>query len=107
MFGALSNPNRAIIFSRLASFCRGEAASCIRDDMRACVGDLGKNLNIAASTVSHHIKELHRAGMIEVEKCGRKVKCRVDPKAVQELEKFFAWVISDERVVPTRKRKRF
>ena len=107
MFGALSNPNRAIIFSRLASCCRGNAASCIRDDMRACVGDLGKNLNIAASTVSHHIKELNRAGMIKVERCGRRVKCRVDPKAVQELAEFFAGVISDERLVPARKRKRF
>jgi ArsR family transcriptional regulator, arsenate/arsenite/antimonite-responsive transcriptional repressor len=89
MFAALSNPNRAVIFLRLASCCCGEAESCNHDEMRTCVGDLGKNLGIAASTVSHHIKELHRAGLIRMERCGRTVKCCVDPRAVQELADFF------------------
>jgi len=30
--------------------------------MRACVGDLGDGLELAPSTVSHHLKELRRAG---------------------------------------------
>jgi ArsR family transcriptional regulator len=106
MFGALSNPNRATIFLRLAACCCGEAISCGREDMRTCVGDLGKNLNIAPSTVSHHIKELNRAGLIQVERCGRTVKCCVDPGAVQALTQFFVDASSEVQSIPLRKRKR-
>jgi len=106
MFAALANPNRAIIFSRLASRCRGKAAACVRDDMRACVGELGKDLDLANSTISHHIKALNRAGLIRMEKCGRTVKCRVSPKDIRDLKRFLASITSDEPVVPVRKRKR-
>jgi DNA-binding transcriptional ArsR family regulator len=73
--------------------------------MRACVGDLGKNLRIAASTVSHHIRELNHAGLIKVERCGRTVKCCVDPKAVQELVDFFDGVVAGKSTVPKKYRK--
>lgn len=89
MFAALSNPNRTAIFLRLASCC-GAQTSCSRDDMRACVGDLGKHLGIAASTVSHHIKELRDAGLIKLERNGRSVLCQVDPRAVRQLKEFFS-----------------
>ena len=106
MFAALANPKRTIIFSRLASRCRGTAAACDPDDMRACVGELGKDLHIANSTISHHIKTLKRAGLIKMEKCGRTVKCRISLKDIQDLKRFLARITSDELPVPTRKRKR-
>lgn len=95
MFGALSNPHRAVIFLRLASCCGSDAASCACYELQTCVGELGKGLNIAPSTVSHHIKELNRAGLIKMERCGRTVRCCVDPKAVRELTRFFAEVEGD------------
>jgi len=106
MFAALSNPNRAIIFLRLASCCCNQAETCGHEEMRACVGDLGKNLRIAASTVSHHMKELHRARLIKMERCGRTVKCCVDPKTVQELVDFFDGVVAGKSPAPKQDRKR-
>ncbi len=88
MFAALSNPHRAAILLRLANCCCGDAISCSHDEMRTCVGDVAKHLKIAASTVSHHIKELHQAGLIKMERCGRTVKCCVDAEAVRELANF-------------------
>jgi len=53
------------------------------------VGELGKDLGIVPSTVSHHIKELHRSGLIRVERKGQNVECWVSPEAVNELAAFF------------------
>lgn len=106
MFGALSNPNRAIIFQRLASCCCDESESCSHEDMRSCVGDLGKDLKIAASTVSHHIKELNRAGLIKMERCGRMVKCCIDSSAAKELAEFLGLPAHKKRPTPARGRRR-
>jgi ArsR family transcriptional regulator len=90
MFGALSNPNRLRIFLRLVSCCPG-GASCLSDEeATAYVGELGQDLGIAPSTVSHHIKELHRAGLIEMERRGQRVACCADAAVLQDLAGFFS-----------------
>lgn len=89
MFKALSNPNRLSIFLRLISCC-APGASCNTDaEMCECVGELGRDLSIASSTVSHHIKELKRAGLIKMERRGQSVECSVDPEALSALAVFF------------------
>ncbi len=55
------------------------------EEARRYVGELGKELNIAPSTVSHHIKELRRAGIIVVERRGKNIECRVNEESVQAL----------------------
>lgn len=57
--------------------------------MRECVGELGKDLGIAPSTVSHHIKELYRAGLIKMERRGQNVECSVNPEMLSALALFF------------------
>ncbi len=52
---------------------------------RRCVGELGEELNIAASTVSHHIKELRQAGIIVVERRGKNIECWINEEAVAAL----------------------
>ena len=89
MFKALSNPNRLSIFLRLVSCC-APGTTCSTDaGMRECVGELGKDLGIAPSTVSHHIKELSRAGLIRMERRGQNVECWVDPETLSALALFF------------------
>src|SRR4030043_1820091 len=78
-FKALSNPPRLSIFMRLASCCL-PGGTCNTDaDMRECVGAVGKNLGLAPSTISHHIKELHRAGLIKIKRRGQTVEGWVAP----------------------------
>ncbi|HAL47926.1 MAG: helix-turn-helix transcriptional regulator [SAR202 cluster bacterium] len=100
MFAALSNPNRLRIFLRLIDCCGSEApASCTPDELTgACVGDLGRDMGIAPSTVSHHIKELQRAGLIETTRQGQKIECRIDPTKLTDLAGFFTGQV-DPRIL--------
>lgn len=53
------------------------------------VGELGKDLDIVPSTLSHHMKELRRAGLIKMRRSGQRIECWVDPGIIKELEGFF------------------
>ncbi len=68
VFKALANPNRLQIFLRLASCCSPGTKCDSEAAVRQCVGELGQDLEIDPSTVSHHLKELRRAGGVRVEK---------------------------------------
>jgi ArsR family transcriptional regulator len=88
-FKALSNPHRLNIFIRLASCCSPGSACHTDTDLRECVGTIGKNLELAPSTISHHIKELHRAGLIKMKRKGQTVVCWVDAETLDSLAEFF------------------
>lgn len=90
-FKALSNPHRLALFKRLMSCCV-PGTVCNTDEVtRYCVGELGEGLNIAASTVSHHLKELNRAGLIRMERQGKTIQCWVEPNVLTELAGFFTY----------------
>lgn len=89
IFKALSNPNRLKIFVRLASCCAPGTVSLVDEDHTAYVGDLSSELDVGKSTVSHHIKELRRVGLLKNERRGQKIACWVDPEKVRKLEMFF------------------
>jgi len=93
-FKALSNPHRLALFKRLMSCCV-PGIVCNTDEVtRFCVGDLGEGMNIVASTLSHHLKELNRAGLIQMERQGKTIQCWVEPKVLTELASFFAFTES-------------
>jgi DNA-binding transcriptional ArsR family regulator len=91
IFKALSNPNRLKIFTLLTSCCIPGTVSVLDSDDTACVGDLGRELDIVKSTVSHHIKELRRVGLIRTRRDGQKILCWVDPELVNALRDFFTF----------------
>ena len=94
MFKALSNPNRLKIFMRLTSCCLPGTVTSINPGTGeagcACVGELGQDLEIVPSTISHHIKELRRAGLIRMERRGQKMECWIDPATLTALKEFFS-----------------
>ena len=89
IFKALSNPYRVKIFMRLANCCTEDNPCGSGDQICECVGTLGKDLGIVASTVSHHIKELHRSGLIKIRRRGQRTECSVDPAVLDLLLEFF------------------
>jgi ArsR family transcriptional regulator len=72
---ALSDPVRLRLLSVVASHTGGEA----------CVCDLSAGIDLTQPTISHHLKVLRRAGLLESERRGSWVYYRVIPQALQQL----------------------
>lgn len=92
-FKALSNPNRLTLMKRLLE----DALSCSNTERPedcemdpTCCGfaELADELDIGKATVSHHLKELRHAGLVERIREGRRVYVRADTDRVEELRQF-------------------
>lgn len=90
-FKALSNPNRLKIFLRLVSCCKPGTRHTVdcTCGTGAYVGQLGNDLGIAPSTVSHHIKELRQAGIIHMQRDGQHIECWIEADILNNLAAFF------------------
>ncbi len=100
MFKALGNQHRLAIFHRLSTCCQ-PGTVCRVEDARFCVSQLGEGLGIAPSTLSHHLKELHRAGLIEMKREGKQVNCWIDPSVLARLADFFAATYNTQKTGET------
>ena len=72
-FRALSDPTRVAIVNRLAS-----VDEC-------CVCDLNAAFELSQPTISHHLKVLRAAGLVESSRRGTWAYYRLVPDAVREL----------------------
>lgn len=91
MLKALSSPQRLHLFMKLTNCCEPVGCCTITAaGIRQCVGDLGDGLGLAASTVSHHLKELRQAGVLRMVRRGQRIECSVCEDAVRLLADFFA-----------------
>jgi ArsR family transcriptional regulator len=88
---------------KLAPCCNSSEKSFPVEENCSCIDELGKELDIVASTISHHIKELHDAGLIKMERKGKFINCWVDPKILKEIMTFFD--ISKMRLDPALTKK--
>jgi ArsR family transcriptional regulator len=89
MFKALSNAHRLALFHRLMCCCTPGTVCSVDEAVRYNVGELGEGMDIAPSTLSHHLKELNRAGLVQMERRGKHVECWVEPHMLTELAAFF------------------
>ncbi|MEP6799839.1 MAG: metalloregulator ArsR/SmtB family transcription factor [Lapillicoccus sp.] len=75
MFKALGDPVRLRLLSRVASHAGGEA----------CVCDLSVGFDLTQPTISHHLKVLREAGLLQCERRGTWVYYWVVPSALAQL----------------------
>ena len=64
IFKALSDPNRLVILQMLLDECGGECRFEAGDGGMT-VSDIASCCQVCLSTVSHHLKELWQAGLID------------------------------------------
>ena len=76
-FKALSDPTRVAILNRLA---QGEA----------CVCDLNATFDLSQPTISHHLRVLRDAGLVEASRRGTWAYYRVVPEALAALSSVLA-----------------
>lgn len=88
-FNALSNPHRLEIYSILSGCCLPGTECDIHAPGACNVGDIGSRLSIAPSTLSHHLKELNRSGLISMTRQGKQVFCAVDSDMHAALSRYF------------------
>ena len=101
-FGALSNPNRARMFQQLRNKeleCDDGGQGCSFSDRCCNVGELASTLEITPATVSHHLKELSRAGLVMATRRGRFIYCSVNEQAVARLDAFLRTGAAEPSVV--------
>src|SRR4051812_44646288 len=72
---AIADPVRLRLLSLVASHADGEA----------CVCDLNDAFDLSQPTISHHLKLLHDAGLLDRDKRGVGVYCRVNAHALGAL----------------------
>jgi DNA-binding transcriptional ArsR family regulator len=83
MFRALGNPHRLRLFMNLLEeskldLAKGRSHDCF-------LVKLLSGIDLGAATVSHHVKELSDAGLIQTEREGKQLICSVDPKGFAQL----------------------
>jgi DNA-binding transcriptional ArsR family regulator len=89
-FRALSNPNRLRIYQVIVDHCREHGQADLANVPAGCAfGDFMQRLNIGASTVSHHVRALSDAGLIRVEREGRRRFCHAESMMQSRLAHFF------------------
>ncbi len=90
MFKALSDPVRLRILSLIASHEGGEC----------CVCDISPAFEVSQPTISHHLKTLREAGLLDCERRGSWVYYRVIPSALERLSAVLAIETTDTNEFP-------
>ena len=77
---AIADPVRLRLMSLILSHQGGEA----------CVCDLNDAFDLSQPTISHHLKVLHQAGLLDREKRGTWVYYKAKPDALSAMNTLFA-----------------
>ena len=82
VFKALSNPNRLELYLEIV---KEYEASYEAECSECFITDIIGNLKIGAPTISHHLKELSNARLIETERKGKFLVARINDETVDEV----------------------
>jgi len=92
IFKALSNPHRLHLF--LAIRKEHQRLDEQEAEKKVCfLAPLVEAMGIGAPTVSHHLKELVNAELVETEKEGKFVVCRPNEETLKEVKQIFGEIL--------------
>lgn len=100
IFKALSNPSRLEILKFIyksgitGPMDTGAEGSCCA---KCCAGDVAGKFNLAPSTISHHTKELVRAGLVKVERDGQFIRLLPNPEALEAASGFMDMMVKSHQ----------
>lgn len=91
IFSALGSESRLRLLEYLdeKELACDDPDNCSVEDPSCAVGEIADELGITAPSVSAHLKELRRAGLVETEKRGRQVLCSLNRTTLSELADHF------------------
>ncbi len=85
LFRALGDPTRLAIYELIRQNGPSEHGS---GDLRQSVSEIANQVDVSLSTVSHHLKELRRAGLIRCERRGQTIYCTTAPEGVEAIRRY-------------------
>jgi ArsR family transcriptional regulator len=101
IFKALANENRLRLLEAIRDYQARYSScpeGCALPDAEGgicCVEKIGEQFNMAQSTISQHLKELHNAGLLERHKKAQWVYYTINPEKLEELSEFLKRFIAE------------
>lgn len=89
-FKALSNETRLAVFENIRL---GQCKTMLNIDSRPSVCCVASNFNISLSTISHHLKELRNAGLIDCERKGQSIYCQPNEETIKMMIEYLTSVM--------------
>ncbi len=83
IFKALANENRLQLFLEIL---RKEKVSINETENECIISDIASKFKIGAPTISHHIKELENAELIETDKIGKLITARINKETIKKFK---------------------
>lgn len=89
IFKALSNPHRLRILLAAVEALRDQSEwICDHQPEAACQREYANHLDIAPSTMSHHLKELANAGLLTIRRDGQRIVWGLNKAGIYALRSF-------------------
>ena len=101
-FSALSNYQRLTIFQKICEkthccFYDTSQTEVSTDRYNCNVGDISRTFELAPATVSHHLKELKYAGLINMERKGKFIYLTPLQEPLEEMKLFFVEILNNSK----------
>ena len=103
IFKALANENRLKLLEAIRNYqaryscCSPENIDSleVKEGSVCCVDEIGDQFEMAQSTISQHLKELHNAGLLERHKKAQWVYYTINHKTLKELAEYMNQFVSE------------